>query len=116
MTSNYRDFTSYVSSSAVANEYTTLNNYSNNGFKEVPQFSMMKLSVAPGGEKYFSAAPSFQSRTDSVRIPAPSMTPIGITSHPEVPSGSVMMSTEGNKQVSSSDYAFIGGAYTLNPM
>lgn len=116
MTSNYRDFTSYVSSSSKANDYTQLQNYSNTGFQSVPPSSLMKLTVAPGGDKFFSTAPSFQARLDSFRIPPPSKTPISIGDDSSSSSGTVMMAAEGMRQVAGGDYAPLGGAYRLNPM
>ena len=115
MTSNYRDFTSYVSSSSRANDYTPLGNYSTTGFQTVPPSSLMKLTVAPGGEKYFSTAPSFQARLDNTRIAPPAKTPITIGMDTPTASGSTMMSVEGVRQVTNSDYASLGGAYKLNP-
>lgn len=116
MTSNYRDFTSYVSSSSRANDYTALQDYSATGFQTVPPSSLLKLSVAPGSEMYFSTAPSFQARQDSYRIPPPAMTPISIGQDSSSVSSSTMTSVEGSKYHSvGSDYASLGGAYKMNP-
>lgn len=116
MTSNYRDFTSYVSTSSRANDYTVLQDYSSTGFQSVPSSSLMKLTVAPGGEKFFSTAPSFQARMDNFRIAPPAKTPISIGDDNIGMSGSTMMAAEGMRQVAGSDYAPLGGAYKLNPM
>jgi hypothetical protein len=76
----YRDSTSYVSGSGIADDYTTLQNYRITGnSKAAPLNSVLKLSVAPGSTKYFSVAPIFQSRLDNFRIPPPAMTPIALT-------------------------------------
>lgn len=117
MTSNYRDFTSYVSTSSRANDYTSLQDYSVTGFQSVPPGSLMKLTVAPGGDKFFSTAPSFQARMDNFRIAPPSKTPISIGGDDASMSGSAMMATEGSRPVSNGDYYTLGsGAYKLNPM
>ena len=113
MTSNYRDFTSYVSTSSKANDYTTLNNYSN---EVVPSSSLMKLSVAPGGDKFFSTAPTFQSRLDSFRIAPPSKTPVSLGDDNASASGTMMMSAEGMRPISNGDYQSLGSSYKMNPM
>lgn len=116
MTSNYRDFTSYVSTSSRANDYTALQDYSTTGFQSVPPSSLMKMSVAPGGEKFFSTAPSFQARLDSFRIAPPAKTPVSLGDDTGTPSGTMMMAAEGARRVTGGDYAPLGGAYRLNPM
>ena len=117
MTANYRDSTSYVSTSSLANDYTSMKNYSKTGFQSVPVGSLMKLSVSQGGERYFSAAPSFEARLDNYRIAPPSKTPISIGDDGagNTSSGS-MLSVEGSAPISNGDYYTLNsGAYKLNP-
>ena len=116
MTSNYRDFTSYVSSSSRANDYTALGDYSSTGFQSVPPASLMKLTVAAGGEKYFSTAPSFQARLDSFRIAPPSKTPVSLGDNNASSSGTMMMSAEGMRPINNGDYSTLSGSYKMNAM
>lgn len=116
MTSNYRDFTSYVSTSSKANDYTSLADYSSTGFQSVPTFSLMKLSVAPGSEKYFSSAPAFQARLDSFRIAPPSMTPVSLGDDNASSSGTMMMNAEGMRPINNGDYSTLSGSYKMNAM
>jgi hypothetical protein len=116
MTSNYRDFTSYVSTSSKANDYTSLGDYSLTGNQSVPSSSLMKLSVAPGGDKFFSTAPTFQSRLDSFRIAPPSKTPVSLGDDNASASGTMMMSAEGMRPISNGDYQSLGSSYKMNPM
>lgn len=113
MTSNYRDFTSYVSSSSRANDYSPIVDYKSAGFQSVPPSSVMKLTVAPGSDKYFSVAPSFQSRMDSFRIAPPSKTPVSIGD--DGPTTTTMTSAEGVRQINNSDYQSLSDSYRLNP-
>jgi hypothetical protein len=116
MTSNYRDFTSYVSTNSRANDYTPIQDYSAAGIDSVPPSSLLKLSIAPGSAKYFSTAPSFQARLDNYRIPPPARTMVSLNDEATAtPSGTVMMATEGLRQVAGGDYASLGGAYKMNP-
>ena len=75
----YSDYTSLVSSN-VAGDYTTLGSY-NTSAATVPQSSMLKLSVAPSNQKYFSTAPTFEQRLDNFRIPQPASVPVSLTSN-----------------------------------
>lgn len=114
---SYRDYTSYVSTSSKANDYTPLVQYSDVGMQSVPSSSLMKMSLAPGGNKFFSTAPSFQSRLDSYRIAPPAMTPVNLTTEQPAPLAQTMTSVEGMKSSYGSDYASIySEAYRMNPM
>jgi hypothetical protein len=79
MTANYRDYTTLVATYSLADDYTQIQNITSNALKAVPPTSLMKLSVAPGSQKYFSASPAFQARTENYRIPAPSKTAVNLT-------------------------------------
>lgn len=118
MSSYYRDSTSYVSTSSRANDYSPISDYSQNGFQSVPRSSVMKMTVAPGGEKFFSVDPSFQTRLDSFRISAPVKTPVSISEDGYMGSSQTMMSSEGVKMPSNgSDYAYLSsGAYRTTSM
>ena len=111
MTSQYADFTSYVSSASKANDYSSLSQYEQVG-QDVPMKSLLKLSAAPGSVKYFSAASDFGQRLDSVRISPPAKTPVQITSGGGIENK--MLSAEGIRIPSGSDYASFSNAYTLN--
>lgn len=114
-TSNYRDSTSFVSGSGKADDYTMLQNYSFSGNSQAsPLQSVLKLSVAPGSAKYFSVAPSFQSRLDNFRIAPPAMTPVGLTDGNGQSSSATMQSVEGGNYASSGEYARLGQTYKLN--
>lgn len=113
-TSNFADYTSLVTSGNKSNDYVTAATYSGT-VTNVPKSSLLKLSVAPGSEKYFSAAPAFEQRLDNFRIPAPSRTPV-VLDNSDASATMTMMSgasaTSGN-----GDYFTLGaGAYKLNPM
>ncbi|MDD4930877.1 MAG: hypothetical protein PHG66_01825 [Candidatus Colwellbacteria bacterium] len=115
-TSNYQDFTSFVSGSGKADDYTMLQNYTATGNSQAaPLQSVLKLSVAPGSDKYFSVAPSFQSRLDNFRIAPPAMTPIGLTDGNASSSNATMQSVEGGNFAASGEYARLGQTYKLNP-
>lgn len=112
MTSNYKDSTSFVGDSSLANDFTMLQNYSSTGFQAVPQSSLLKLSVAPGNDKYFSAAPSFQARLDNFRIAAPAKTPINLSGNGD---SSFKMTGSEMPQINGSDYFTLGaGAYKMS--
>ena len=114
-TSNYNDTTSYVSASGKANDYTPLQTYSDVGNSQAaPLQSVLKMSVAPGSQKYFSVAPSFQSRLDNFRIAPPSMTPVMVASNSyNDPPDS--RKPEDTNFASSGDYANLGQSYKLTP-
>ena len=115
-TSNYQDFTSFVSGSGKADDYTMLQNYTATGNSQsAPLQSVLKLSVAPGSSKYFSVAPSFQSRLDNFRIAPPAMTPVGLTDSNTHSSTNTMQSVEGGNFASSGEYSRLGQTYKLNP-
>ena len=115
-TANYKDFTSFVGGSGLADSYTTLKNYTVTGNAQAaPLQSVLKLSVAPGSNKYFSVQPNFQSRLDNFRIAPPAMTPIGLTDGTASDSTSTMQSVEGGNFASSSEYTRLGQTYKLNP-
>lgn len=115
-TSNYQDFTSFVGGSGKADDYTMLQNYTATGNSQAaPLQSVLKLSVAPGSDKYFSANPSFQSRIDNFRIAPPAMTPIGLTDGTASSSTITMASAEGGNFAASGEYARLGQTYKLNP-
>jgi len=86
--------------------------------QSAPPSSVLKLSVAAGGEKYFSAAPGFQARLDNFRIAPPVKTPINIGDDGSASSSNTnMMAAEGGRTGFSGDYYTLGqGAYKLNPM
>lgn len=115
-TSNYKDFTSFVSGNGKADDYTMLQNYSLSGNSQAaPLQSVLKLSVAPGSDKYFSVQPNFQARTDNYRIAPPAMTPIGLTENNAPSSSATMQSVEGGNFAASGEYARLGQTYKLNP-
>ena len=114
-TSNYKDYTSFVSTHARSNDYTQLNNYANVSMQTAPPSSVLKLSVAPGGEKYFSASPGFQARLDNYRISGPSRVPV-VLDDTGTASQSANMMTADARVANSGDYATLGGAYKLTPM
>lgn len=72
----YADSTSYVSRSdpnyAPIAQYSQIGNSTN-----APMRSVLKLTVAPGSEKYFSVKPEFIHRTDSVRM-QPALIPVNL--------------------------------------
>lgn len=117
-TSNYQDFTSFVSGTGKSEDYTMLQNYTATGNSQAaPLRSVLKLSVAPGSQKFFSVDPKFQSRLDNFRIPPPAMTPISLAdSQPAASSTTMTMtSAEGGNFASSGEYARLGQTYKLNP-
>ena len=115
-TSNFRDFTSFVGGNGKADDYTMLQNYSLSGNSQAaPLQSVLKLSVAPGSDKYFNVQPSFQARNDNYRIAPPAMTPIGLSENTTQVSSATMQSTEGGNFASSGEYARLGQTYKLNP-
>ena len=116
-TSNYQDYTSFVGGTGKADDYTMLQNYTATGNSQAaPLQSVLKLSVAPGSDQYFSVQPNFQSRLDNFRIPPPAMTPIGLTDGNNASaSTATMQSVEGGNFASSGEYARLGQTYKLNP-
>lgn len=115
-TSNYQDYTSFVSGNGKADDFTMLQNYSNTGNSmAAPLQSVLKLSVAPGSDKFFSVNPSFQSRLDNYRIPPPAMTPISLADGTASSSSATMMSAENpGNFAASGEYARLGQTYRLN--
>lgn len=113
-TSNYQDFTSFVNGVGKADDYTMLQNYTATGNSQAaPLQSVLKLSVAPGSDKYFSVQPNFQSRLDNFRIAPPSMTPVGLADGTASSSTATMQSVEGGNFASSGEYARLGQTYKL---
>lgn len=74
----YGDSTSYVSRSDPSYIPLGMYNQANNSTK-APLRSVLLLSVAPGSQKYFSVAPDFAYRSDSVRIPNLASVPVDVT-------------------------------------
>ena len=100
----------YVSNTQ-AGSYTTLDTYSD---QKVPRYSLLKLSVAPGSEKYFNTSRSFQARTSDISV-NPSATPVSLNGGISTMAASRMMSTE-KAMVNDADYQSLGGnAYKLSP-
>lgn len=84
----YRDSTSYVSNGNDSLGYTTLGNYQTAGTSNVPQSSLLLLSIAPANQKYFDASPSFQQRLDNYRItPSTQIQPNLTTDYNDYPGG-----------------------------
>lgn len=111
----YQDSTSYVSTNSLSNQYTPVVDYRDGGFQSIPTGSLLRLSVAPRTEKYFSTAPSFQSRLDNARIAAPDTVPVVLDdSGMTAPSSSAMLAPEGNKINASGDYFTLGNSYRLH--
>ena len=73
----YTDYTSYISANKSA-DYVNLGNY-NASVPSIPQSSLLKLSVAPSNQRYFSVSPAFEQRLDNFRISQPSSTPVSLT-------------------------------------
>ncbi len=114
MTTNYRDYTTYVSTHSLAGEYSSVaQTYTSSGFQfSVPNNSLLKLQTAPGTEKYFSAAPQFQSRSDNFRIPPPAKTGINLGSSSDSNGSSTVSEVVA---VNGGDYFTLGESYKLNP-
>jgi hypothetical protein len=112
-TSNFADYTSLVTTGNKPSEYVTQGTYTG-AVTTVPKSSLLKLSVAPGNEKYFSAAPAFEQRLDNFRIPAPSKTPV-VLDNTDM-NTNMTMSMGGGSAGSGDYYALGAGAYKLNPM
>lgn len=119
MSASYQDYTSFVSGGKNDGDFTMLGAYSSAGNSQsAPLQSVLKLSVAPGSEKYFSVKPGFQARLDNFRIAAPAMVPIQLTTGMDANEKSVSMtSTEGGSSFATtgSDYFSLGQTYKLNP-
>jgi len=75
----FRDSTSYVSNGNDSLGYTTLGNYQTAGTSNVPQSSLLLLTIAPSNQKYFSASPTFQQRLDNYRIPPSTQVAVNLT-------------------------------------
>jgi hypothetical protein len=106
---SYVDYTSNVSLTNKSNDFVTLGSYSDS-VPTVPQSSLLKLTVAAGNQKFFSAAPSFERRLDNFRIPQPASIPVSITN--DVIGGSAY------SQVAAAPagdyYTLRNGAYKMN--
>jgi hypothetical protein len=105
----YTDSTSYVSRSDPC--YTTMKNYQQTGNStQAPLRSVLKLSVAPGSQKYFSVTPDFQMRTDNIRTNELTSVPISLdksvsmATPASVNAGAVTMSASNEKR-GFSDYS-----------
>ncbi len=109
-TSNYADFTSLVATANKPNNYVTLGSYMGNN-TIAPKSSLLKLTVAAGSERYFSAAPAFEQRLDNFRIPAPAKTPV-VLDNSDMNSSMTMSPAPLNV---SADYYSIQNGYKLNP-
>src|SRR5580698_4510918 len=109
-TSNFADFTSLVATNNKPNQYVTLGDYMGNN-TVAPKSSLLKLSVAPGSDKYFSAAPAFEQRLDNFRIPAPAKTPV-VLDNSDMSSTMTMSPAPLNV---SADYYSIQNGYKMNP-
>ena len=117
----YLDSTSFISTSK-SNDYAMLGNY-NVSSQTVPQSSLLKLSVAPSNQKYFSAAPSFEQRIDNFRIPMPALTAINLetdvsgycanTSGPYASVGGC--SAPSDSQNTAMNYSRLGSKMTISP-
>ena len=75
----YRDSTSYVSSGNDSLGFTTLGNYQLAGTSNVPQSSLLLLSVAPSNIKYFDPSPTFQQRLDNYRLAPTTQVAVNLT-------------------------------------
>ena len=75
----YRDSTSYVSNGNDSLGYTTLGNYQVAGVSNVPQSSLLLMSIAPSNQKYFDPSPSFQQRLDNYRMTPTTQVAVNLT-------------------------------------
>ena len=119
-TSTYADATSYVSLKNKSGDFITLGTY-NGKSMEVPRSSLLKLTVAPANQKYFSIAPGFERRLDNFRIPAISLSPVILDKSSGCDKMSMMSSSPNTNTAcalatsNTSDYYSIGGsAYGMN--
>ena len=78
-TARTRDTTNFVSSGNDALSYTSLQNYQAAGTNNVPQSSLLLMTVAPSSIKYFDPTPTFQTRLDNYRIPPSTQVPVNLT-------------------------------------
>jgi hypothetical protein len=106
----YVDFTSAISVNK-SNDYVSLGAY-NDSTPNVPQSSLLKLTVAPGSNKYFDAAPAFEQRLDNFRIPAPAQYPINLVDN----EGGYNPNTQGGYALAGpvaggSDYSTLSASY-----
>jgi len=102
----YRDSFSTVSAGSQAANYASLDTYT---AQAIPRYSMLKMSVAPGSEKFFSTAAVFQARETSPRSGASSQYPVNLEG--AIPSFS---SVRNERQVvSDSEYSQLG--HKLSP-
>lgn len=112
MSSNHETSTS-VSAVSQSGNYVTLDTYT---VQNVPRYSMLKMSVAPGSEKFFSTSREFQSRLTSPRVPNGANIPVSVVGmEPRTMTASAM--TNGEKSfIGDYDYQSLGqSAYKLNP-
>jgi hypothetical protein len=79
MAATYRDATSYVSNGNDSLGFTTLSNYQTAGMSNVPQSSLLLMTVAPANQKYFSIDPSYQARLDNYRITPSTQVAVNLT-------------------------------------
>jgi len=75
----YRDTTSYVSNGNDSLGFTTLGAYQTAGTSNVPQSSLLLLTVAPSNQKYFDPSPKYQQRLDNYRIPPSTQVAVNLT-------------------------------------
>ena len=76
---SYRDHVGFVSAGNDAMSYTTIQNYQLAGTNNVPQSSLLLMTVAPASTKYFAPTAAFQQRTDNYRIPPATQTVVSLT-------------------------------------
>lgn len=116
MTSNYADSTSNVSTKNKTGDYIQVDQY-NSHINRVPRSSLLKLSVAPSQQKYFSIAPGFEQRLDNYRIPPSSRSPVMLDSTGScrnmtlAPSASNACTISNNN---ASDYLALANSYRLH--
>lgn len=114
MSSLLKDHLPNVSAGAISDNYVAIGDYQLN---QIPQSSLLKLSVSAGNEKYFSTAPAFEQRTDSTRIPPPRLIPVSVSAdNGLVQNVQQALKLDHQAQVSSDYYTLESGAYKMSPM
>jgi streptogramin lyase len=104
--SSYRDSFSTVSAGSQAANYASLDTYS---VQAIPRYSMLKMTVAPGAEKYFNTSREFQARETSPRAGASSQYPVNLEG-----ASPTFASVRNERQVvADSEYSQLG--YKLSP-
>jgi hypothetical protein len=94
---SYRDHVGFVSAGNDAMSYTTIQNYQLAGTNNVPQSSLLLMTVAPSSTKYFAPTAAFQQRTDNYRIPPATQTAVSLTQdYNDYPGGPDASSTSTN--------------------